>query len=299
MADPAAIPAPPPPPRRPARPFIDGFLRASSRGILPTSLDSRELGARLSGELRRSATFAARMEIASVLQRIRDVTATIVQGPTDADEAARDAGESPLLLSLPEAKARILDELYRANYRPAPDEEGTIKDFTTDARLDLIVSTNEAVVHGHGSWVASLDPDVLDTFPAQELVRISPAEEPRNWPLRWMMAGGTTYGGRMVALKGAPVWDALGNNALFPDALGNPYPPFAFNSGMDVRDVSRAEAEAIGLMQPGAAAPRPDPRALTEGMRVQADRFDELLAEALADNPDIELVDGVLRPRNP
>lgn len=239
------------------------------------------------------------MEVASVLQRIRDVVGEIVRGPTEADEAAREAGDRPLLLSLPEAKARILDELNRVNYRPAPEDEGTIKDFTTDARLDLVVETNEAVVHGHGSWVAAQDPVLLDAFPAQELVRISPASEPRNWPLRWMMAGGTTYGGRMVALKGAPVWEALGNNSLFPDALGNPYPPFAFNSGMDIRDVSRAEAEELGLIARGAPAPKPSPRALTEGTQVRADRFDDLMSEALARNPDIELTGGVLRPRTP
>ena len=52
----------------------------------------------------------------------------------------------------------------------------------------------------------------------------------------------------MIALKSDPVWQTIGDSTLFPDALGNPYPPFAFNSGMWVRDVSREDAIALGLM---------------------------------------------------
>jgi len=45
----------------------------------------------------------------------------------------------------------------------------------------------------------------------------------------------------MIALKDDDVWDQLGSSDFFPDGLDNPYPPFAFNSGMDVRDVIRSE----------------------------------------------------------
>ncbi len=33
--------------------------------------------------------------------------------------------------------------------------------------------------------------------------------------------------------------------------FGRPYPPFDYNSGMDLRDIDRAAAEALGLVQPG------------------------------------------------
>lgn len=280
-----------------ARPFLAAFRRAASRRVLPTSLSSREIGLRLDGEVRRMATFSARVENARVLQRLRDTVATIVQGATPESEAARAAGQSPLLLSLPEAKLRLQQELAAIGYRPAEGEAGTIKDLSSDPRLDLMVETNEAVVHGHGRWVASQDEVALDAFPALELVRVSPAAEPRNWLLRWAMAGGRTFGGRMIAPKDSPVWDALGNNRLFPDALGNPYPPFAFNSGMDVRDVSRAEAEALGVIRQGAPPPTPDHRALGDSVEVRASGFDAAIQAALARNPDLEIHGGVLRPK--
>jgi hypothetical protein len=36
------------------------------------------------------------------------------------------------------------------------------------------------------------------------------------------------------------------------DTLGNPYPPFAFNSGMWTEDVDRATAEDVGVLAAGA-----------------------------------------------
>ena len=279
------------------RPFLEGARRAASRGLLPTSLGSRELALRLDGEVKRAAMFSARVEEARVLQRLRDVVADVVRGVTPESEALRAAGEAPVLLSVPDAKLRLQQELAAVGYQPAEDQVGTIQDLGSDARLSLMVETNEALTHGHGRWVAAQDGDLLDAFPAWELVRISPAAEPRNWAVRWMMAGGTTYGGRMIAAKGSPVWDGLGNPRLFPDALGNPYPPFAFNSGMDVRDVSRAEAEALGVIPAGSPAPAPDARALDEGMQVSAARFDDAMRAALESDPDLVIDGDVLKPR--
>lgn len=137
------------------RPFLDGLRRMLSRRILPTSLGSREIGLRLDGEVKRAAMFSARVEHARVLQRLRDVVGEIVQGVTPEREALREAGEAPVLLSMADAKLKIQQELDAIGYVPAPEDEGTIKDLRTDARLDLMVETNEAVTHGHGRWVAA------------------------------------------------------------------------------------------------------------------------------------------------
>jgi hypothetical protein len=55
----------------------------------------------------------------------------------------------------------------------------------------------------------------------------------------------------MVARKDSGVWQALGDGAggYDSDALHNPYPPFAFNSGMDVQDVDRQDAVELGLLE--------------------------------------------------
>lgn len=102
----------------------------------------------------------------------------------------------------------------------------------------------------------------------------------------------------MIALKNSDVWDRLGDSNTFPDALGNPYPPFAFNSGMDVADVSRAEAERLGVILPNTPAPMPRERALTEDVQASPARFDESIRLALANDPDMTMADGVLTMRD-
>ena len=53
----------------------------------------------------------------------------------------------------------------------------------------------------------------------------------------------------MVALKSSGVWLALGDGAGgYSDTLGNPFPPFAYNSGYDVDEITREDAVALGLM---------------------------------------------------
>ena len=60
---------------------------------------------------------------------------------------------------------------------------------------------------------------------------------------------GTSFA--FVALKSSPIWAALGNGAGgFSDTLGNPYPPFAYSSGMGWEEVDRETAEALGLVKP-------------------------------------------------
>jgi hypothetical protein len=45
----------------------------------------------------------------------------------------------------------------------------------------------------------------------------------------------------MIALKTDPVWAAISR-------FGTPYPPFDFNSGMGVRDISRRECLSLGII---------------------------------------------------
>lgn len=282
------------------------------RRPLPTALSSRELRKKLTDDLRRSAQFSAKVEDARALQVITDTVGEIVRGATPESQQARDAGKAPVVLSVPEAKRR-LEETFRAlGVGPErPQDIGTIADPTSDKRLQLIVTTQESIAHGFGRYTATQDADVMDMWPAWELVRVSPVFIPRgfrrtvkgqivpkdgdSWPERWKRAGGTLVNGRMVALKNAEIWSRLGDPKLFPDGLGNPYPPFAFNSGMDVRDVSRSDAEALGVIERGAPAPTPQPRDLAQDMAASADQFDAALRAALAADPEIAIEDGVLR----
>ncbi len=54
--------------------------------------------------------------------------------------------------------------------------------------------------------------------------------------------------GRMIARRDSPIWLALGE---LDGGLGNPYPPFAFGSGMGVRDIAYSMAVQLQLVKPG------------------------------------------------
>ncbi|MBI3418115.1 MAG: hypothetical protein HY043_22735 [Verrucomicrobia bacterium] len=148
-------------------------------------------------------------------------------------------------LDHPSARLALKLDLKSMGYQPCAEDASTIKDWRTDAWLNLILDTGTSIALCHASWEWGQNPDVLLTWPAQELLRIESRKEPRNWPERWLGAGGKFFGGLMIARKDSPVWRKLGNAR---DGLGNPYPPFAFNSGMGVQDVPYCEALALGII---------------------------------------------------
>jgi len=147
---------------------------------------------------------------------------------------AYNAGE----INLAEARERVA-EVFAAN----------------EPRIDLIVKTQRRMAQSLGQ-LAAQTPGVLKAFPAWRLRRRGTRMEPRgDWDRRWIAAGSETgWQGAckddFVALKGSPIWAALGQGAGgFRDAIGNPFPPFAFGSGMGWIAVTRGECIALGLIE--------------------------------------------------
>lgn len=140
--------------------------------------------------------------------------------------------------------------------------------------LDFIIRTATAVMGGAGRYVADTSPQQVALYPGWALSRFAERATPRgfrkgkndtlipvpddDWPARWQEAGescgddkwlpweGDAQTGRGVALKDSAIWTALGN--LRDDSLGNPFPPFAFNSGFSCGPASRAECIDLGLI---------------------------------------------------
>ena len=124
-----------------------------------------------------------------------------------------------------------------------------------EARLDFIFSTQRRMAQSLGQ-LAAQTPGQLRRYPAWRLVRGGTRMVPRgDWARRWAAAGSATlWQGAckddLVALKSSPIWAALGQGAGgYRDAIGNPFPPFAFGSGMTWERVSRAECAALGLVE--------------------------------------------------
>ena len=225
-------------------PFDEAIRKAEDRQLLPTTLDSagiRKLGAAV---IERSV-LSARVNDARILQGIYDATARLTGVP---HEAPGD------YMGIPEARLQLKGLLASIGYTPEPGTEGTIRDLTTDQRLNLILQTQTEQAFGFGQYQQQLA--VSDAYHGLELLRREGRKVPRDWFERWDAAGGELYDGRMIALIGDPVWQALGDGeGGYEDTLGNYYPPFAFNSGMDTYAVDLLECIELGLITEGEKLP--------------------------------------------
>jgi hypothetical protein len=158
------------------------------------------------------------------------------------------------------------------------------------------MQTNQATEYAR--YKMDHDPDVLDAYPAQRLMRIEDREHPRPswfWPDRWALAfakvgGAGAIEDEMIALKTSPIWSKLSR-------FGTPWPPFDYESGMGLEDVSRDEAEAVGLLAPDAPVPQLGGGAedfnakLEAGVSEVSPRLQEALAAAFGDK--VRIAEGV------
>lgn len=219
--------------------------------LLPTNLGGAEIREQIATNILQRSVFSARMADAHYLKRLRDVCVQLLAGEINQATARADLGSlleqmgfSPLTQD--ETGATIMD--------------GSLANPASERRLQLILDTQTQMA----ASVARLSSQTSDTVyltPAWELVRFEPRRVPRpDWRDRWNAAGesvgwegaltarGVT-GNRMIALKTSPIWQALGNGeGGYTDTLGNPYPPFAYSSGMDWIGVDRDECIRLGLI---------------------------------------------------
>ena len=253
-------------------PFAEAIQAKAVRTLLPTELRTRDLAA-IEPALRQRALFSAGVTQIDFLGRTDTLLGDLLDGKINRADA-RQALKAQL--------GSLGDDSV---------DNTDLTDLRSDARLNLILDTNLQQAQGFGGYVQGNQPDVLDQWPAQELIRVIDSLEKRDWSARWASAGGEFFGGRMIALKSDPVWSKLSR-------FGTPYPPFDFNSGMDVQDIDRDEAEALGLIEPDAeAAPAdiPDFNAeLQASPSVRADWLRTALAESLQGLAKFT-ADGVLR----
>lgn len=244
-------------------PFVEALEFLFNRAVLPTHLGTRELR-QLEADVRRKSFFSARNTLAEALDFQREQVAALLQG--EFNEAT--------------ARAKVQDLYDSIDYRPAPDDEGGLKDLSSDKRIRLVLETNLRQAANFGLLEQGNDPLSRWQYPAFELVRIYDREEPRGempgslgWLERFVRAGGRLFDGRMIARKDDPVWASLGDSNLFEDGLDSPFPPFAFNSGMGWREVPREEAIELGLITGDEAPSESDARFFDEEMAEDAAQF--------------------------
>jgi hypothetical protein len=214
-------------------PWDAAISRLSDKTLVGSRLRSAEW-ADVPLALRDQALFSAGVENVRTLGAMRD---KVLDGLTQ----ARPGGTGM-------DRSRFVAEM-RNLLGAAPGDSGDLTDLTSRRRLELVWDFQTADAHGHASFKADMDPDVLDAYPAQRLVRIEARRVPRDWYTLWATAGASVgwedaSRRELVALKTSPIWTALSR-------FGRPWPPFDYNSGMGLEDVERDEAERLDLLPKG------------------------------------------------
>ena len=269
-----------------------------SRQIMPTGMSSDELMA-LGREIHFRSVFSARMTNAEAVQELSDLVDELLTGKINMGTAIMKMYEKLKSLGYDPATG------FPEDYELVPmAERGTIQDLSSAGRLKLMLQTNLRMAMGYGRMVAGNSDARRRDYPAWDLVRVYPRLVPRGsaesespgWYERWAEAGHAVgwvgaIDGPMLALKDSPIWQALGDGAGgYQDALGNPYWPFAFGSGMGWREVPRNEVIKEGLLQGGRSSgeiddetPRPMTATLAPDEQEIADAFDRLSPEFQAE----------------
>jgi len=221
-------------------PLADAVAHISAKTPVGSILRTNEW-AQMPLGLRQRAQFSAGVESMRVLSNIQ---AKLLQSVSLARMQLGGGKEGAFM-----DRTKFVGDLHQIamseGLYPRNGGQGGLRDITSVPRLQMIYDIQVGQAQGFAGWKADMDPDMLDAYPAQELIRIADRKKKRIWQARWANAGGPHLpGNRMAALKTDPVWIGISRFEC-------PWPAFDFNSGMGLRDISRAEAEKMGLLQPG------------------------------------------------
>jgi len=275
-------------------PFSEALDRLAQKRVLPTGLSSAELRQEWSEALRRRSIFSARTTKAAILQEYQDKLGELLDGKTNIATARMELQQLFDALGYTPERGFSGDEEHAI----PPAEPGTLRDLSSRTRVDLVLTTNLRQCANFGFWKQGQSDFALFAYPCYELIRIYPRQIPRglrlskgalehvegeDWPSRWEAVGGTFYGlGRMIARKDDEIWGRLGDSAIFPDALDTFLPPFAFNSGYGWREIDRAEAIKLGVIDEETEV-EGQHHSLNEQLTAPASLTPEMLEAAIGD----------------
>lgn len=153
-------------------------------------------------------------------------------------------------------------------------DNNDVKDIRSETRLELIYDTNMRLSYGYGQWKQGMSPNVINVFPAWKFVRLRRVREERA---RHLASEGE------VRLKtDAEYWANYQNDPLI-GGFGVPWAPFGYNSGMNITDVSRSEAKALGLIKDKEKIKKEDipEKQLNEGLKSHIGNIDSDMKKKL------------------
>jgi hypothetical protein len=248
-------------------PFDEAVRKLGDKSLIGSALMSAEWRD-VPVALRERAFFSSQVESIRFLQRGRDGIADFLQS----NREVLPDGQSALKTGSRADFVKQAQDFLRGE--GIERTTGELTDLAGERRLGLIFDTQVRQANDYGYWRQGQDADVLDAFPAQRFIRVLDVKEPRN---------SHTEFEDQVYLKSDPIW------ALINEDFGVPWGPWGWGCGHDVEDVSREEAEALGLLQPGEAV-KPDEVSFNENLRASTNGLDPDLLAKLRDEFGDQLV---------
>lgn len=265
------------------KPLTEVSAALSSKTPIGSALASADW-ATLGADLREESIFSAKVESVRALSAAQGKLQKILDLSRD-DNGAVSMDRGRFIAEM----QRMADDLGLRN----ADKPRTLEDFGGERRLALIYEQMIGSAQSKAYYLSGQDPDVLDGWPAQELVRVRASTKERDWEQRWAAAGGGFPDGRMIARKTDPIWAAISR-------FGRAWPPFDFNSGMGLEEVDREEAEALGVIDPGEVIEpsiEHDRVAMEASVKPMSPRERKALVEMLGDGAEIVGDRVRLKPR--
>lgn len=220
--------------------YTEAINKLGQRSVIGSKLSSAQWKDVPVG-LREKAFFSARVESAQFLQRAQDSLGEFLSAAREVVETERGPEQALSTGSRSDFVQQMQEFLKGEGIERTT---GDIQDIAGERRLSLIYDTQIRQAHDFGYWKQGTDPDVLDAFPAQRFIRVAPVEEPRDWHIQFEDE---------VRLKSdVGFWITVNQD------FGVPWGPWGWGCQHDVEDVDRAEAEALGLLEPGQAVASPE-----------------------------------------
>ena len=242
------------------QPFNEALDKLGARSPVASTLNSDQWRD-VPVALRERAFFSSEVESVRFLQRAKDTLSDYLAGARDPATGALQTG----------SRAAFVQQMQRFALAEGmgslkPGQKGTIKDITSEGRLGLIFDVQTKAARDFGHWKQGMDPTLLAEFPAQRFIRVRRVKKPRSYHQAAL--------GEIRLKTDLSFWLALN-----PD-FGVPWGPWGFNSGCDVEDVDRAEAERRGLLKPGQTV-QPVERDFNEGLAASVRGLDDGLVRTL------------------
>lgn len=246
--------------------------KLKDRALFPSPMNA-EQWEQVALSIREASFFSARVESARALAIMQNFLQAFLENA----RVTLPSGEEMLKSgSRADFVKQLQDELRSIGYTSPETGRNSMIDLLSESRLALIWNMGTGMAQGYAWWQQGNAPEILDAFPAQELIRDEQRLIPRNWRERWAEAGGKFYNGRPIARKDDGIWTRISR-------FGVPWPPYDYNSGMGVRDIERDEAEALGLIDPDEVM-QPPQAGYLDGINATVKGLPQVLVDALKES---------------